>query len=35
VIADRQRVERILQEFLSRPRRGSIPMPAIMEPEDE
>ena len=34
-IADRQRVERILQEFLSRPRRGSIPMPPIMEPEDE
>lgn len=27
--------EQVLREFLSRPRRGSIPMPPIPEPEDE
>ena len=30
-----QEVERLLRDFLSRPRRGSIPMPSIPEPEEE
>jgi len=30
-----QEVEQVLRDFLSRPRRGSIPMPSIPEPEEE